>query len=65
MTVNNFLRVMDRTLQRIIITVNGERVSSWSGCECRTHAKTIYGDCRVKRVSVTPDWGIIIDVVLD
>lgn len=65
MTVKNFLRVVDRTLRNIIITNNGERISSWSGCDCRTHARTIYGDCMVKRVSVTPDFGIIIEVILD
>lgn len=65
MTVMNFLRVMDRTLRNIIITNNGERISGWSGCECRTHARRIYGSCMVKRVSVTPDFGMIIEVILD
>jgi len=65
MTVRDFLRVVDRTLRNIIITNNGERISSWSGSECRTHARTIYGDAKVKRVSVTPDFGMIIEVILD
>lgn len=65
MTVNNFLRVVDRTLRNIIITNHGERISRWSECDCRSHAKVIYGDCIVKRVSVTPDFGMIIEVILD
>lgn len=65
MTVRDFLRVVDRTLWNIIITNNGDRISGWSGSECRSHAKGIYGDCLVKRVSVTPNFGMIIEVILD
>ena len=65
MTVRDFLRVVDRTVRNIIITYNSDRISSWSGSECRTHARNIYGTAKVKRVSVTPDYGLIIEVILD